>query len=82
MNAQEIVVFLVGIFTILGFILAVVARISKLETRADVCDEKHRENEKKHEKQDEINIKIEEHHVEVMQAIAIISTKIETLIRK
>ena len=62
---------------IIGFMGAIIARISKLETRADVCDEKHKQNDEKHLKQDAVNLRIEEHHIEVMTAIASLSTKLD-----
>lgn len=68
---------IVAIVTILAFIGSFVARITRLETRADVCDEKHKQNEANHLKQDAINLRIEEHHIEVMSAISAISTKLD-----
>jgi hypothetical protein len=67
---------------ILAFIGSFIARISKLETRQDVCDEKHRINEANHLKQDAVNLRIEEHHIEVMSAISAISTKLDLTARK
>lgn len=72
---------IIAVLAILGFMGTFIARISKLETRADVCDEKHRENEEKHKKQDAINLRIEEHHIEVMTAISAISTKLDLTIK-
>ena len=77
MGTAEIIALIVACVVVLSFLGAFISRISRLETRADVCDEKHKEHDKKFIKQDSINIKIEEHHVEVMQAISVISTKLD-----
>jgi cell division protein FtsL len=77
MVTGELIALIAAIVVVLSFIGTFIARISKLETRADVCDEKHRENEQKHLKQDAVNLRIEEHHIEVMTAISAISTKLD-----
>ena len=82
METGEVIALIVCIVVVLGFVGTFISRISKLETRADVCDEKHRENDKKHTKQDAINLRIEEHHIEVMTAISAISTKLDITIKK
>lgn len=79
MNSLEVMALISVTVVTLGFIGAFIARISKLETRADVCDEKHRRNDENHIKQDAINLRIEEHHIEVMKAISRIDTKIDKL---
>lgn len=79
MTLSESVAVIVATVVVLGFIGAFIARISKLETRADVCDEKHKMNEQNHIKQDAINLRIEEHHIEVMKAISRIDTKIDII---
>jgi hypothetical protein len=45
-------------------------RITKLESRADVCDEKHATQSRLNLKQAEQNTKVDEHHVEIMQMLA------------
>jgi len=77
MTIGEILALIIGIVAVLTFIGTFIARVTKLETRADVCDEKHKQNETNHTKQDVINLRIEEHHIEVMTAIATISTKLD-----
>jgi len=79
MTIAEIIGIIMAVLAILTFVGVFIARITKLETRADVCDEKHRKNEIDHNKQDLVNIKIEEHHVEVMSAISAISTQINLM---
>lgn len=79
MTNIEVMGFISVTIVTLGFIGAFIARISKLETRADVCDERHKETEKKLVKQDAVNLRIEEHHIEVMKAISRIDTKIDKL---
>jgi len=77
MTIAEILALIIGIVAVLTFIGTFIARVTKLETRADVSDEKHSQNAENHKKQDVINLRIEEHHIEVMTAIATISTKLD-----
>ena len=79
MTFAEIIALIIGIVAVLTFISTFVNRIVKLETRADVCDEKHKTNEENHKKQDAVNLRIEEHHIEVMTAISKISTKMDMI---
>ena len=81
MTVIEVIATISVVIGVLSFAGLFIARISKLETRADVCDEKHREHDKKFCKQDEINLKVDEHHIEVMKTLAIISTEIKMLIK-
>ena len=55
------------------------AKISKLEAHSDVCNEKHSSHELKFIKQDEINLKVEKNHVEVMTALAVIGNDVKHL---
>ena len=52
-------------------------RIAKMESHASVCDEKHNSHASKFDKQNEINIKAESYHVEVMEALAGIKSDIK-----
>lgn len=62
-----------------GFIGSIIGRLSKLEANDKVCYQKHIEHDRKFNRQEEINIKVEENHVEVMQALAGISSDIKHL---
>lgn len=57
-------------------------RIMKLESRADVCAEKHKNHEKMQMEQAKINTKVDEHHTEIMTTLATIQAQIANLIDK
>lgn len=57
-------------------------RITKIESRADVCDEKHKHTDRLNLKQAEINANVDRNHVEVMTTLATIQQQISHLIEK
>lgn len=58
------------------------SKISKLQAHSDVCNEKHSNHEKKFMKQDEINLKVEKNHIEIMTALVRIDTNVTILKEK
>jgi cell division protein FtsL len=57
-------------------------RITKIESRADVCDEKHKNTDRINLKQAEINANVSNNHMEVMTTLATIQQQIAHLIEK
>jgi hypothetical protein len=72
-------------FTLIGAIIRVWfmhdTRITKLESKSYVCDEKHRQAEKIQLKQAEINTKVDENHSETMKVLGAIEAQISILIK-
>ncbi len=83
MTTSEILT-LTAIFVTIGIALLgayykISDRIGKIEGHSKVCDEKHLKHDLKFLKQDEINLKVEKNHVEVMTALAVIGNDVKHL---
>jgi hypothetical protein len=86
MNTSEIIsvaVIGIGLFTtIVKVWYAHDRRLSSLESKSIVCDEKHKNHDRIQLKQAEINTKVDEHHIEIMTTLATIQQQIANLIDK
>ena len=78
--------FIGAIVTVTLFVMAAFykqnARISLNEAHAKVCDQKHKEHDLKFEKQDDINLKSEDRHIELVTMIAVIGNDVKHLTKK
>lgn len=73
----------VGVFITVAKVWGLLdSKITTLEKRADVCDEKHKHTDRLNLKQAEINANVDRNHVEVMTTLATIQQQISHLIEK
>ena len=68
------------IFAMLGAYYKLSDRISKGEAHTEVCNEKHREHEAKFLKQNDINLKADDRHAEIVCLISASNAKLDILL--